>query len=291
VAGGDYRLKVGFVDHPKVERLVRLLGDGVLRNLLRVFEYAALNRPDGNLASLTSEDIEMVARWSRRRPGKFVEALLKVGFLDENGSGSFRLHDWCEHQPFLASFAERSERAKKAARMRWDSEVDDANSMRDASAEHAPEMPGVCATDAERNAPSPIPIPTPTHKNGASAPEVGSTLRSGKRKPRKIEYSPEFEKAFGIYPPTSEGHSKAAAYRAWRARIAAGVSPDELIGGVERYAAFIQASGRTVKMASTFFGPDEHWKLPWAFADSRTNGKKPEQPLPTGEEYFAAQEK
>jgi hypothetical protein len=45
MANTDYRLKVGFVDHPKVEKLVRLLGDSALRNLLRLFEYAALNRP------------------------------------------------------------------------------------------------------------------------------------------------------------------------------------------------------------------------------------------------------
>jgi hypothetical protein len=284
VAGGDYRLKVGFVDHPKVKKLVRLLGDGALRNTLRLFEHAALNHPDGNLAGLTSEDIEMVARWSRRRPGKLVEGLLKVGLLDENGSGSFQLHDWCEHQPFLASFAERSARAKNAARVRWNSEAVDANSMRDACAEHASAMPDVCATYAERNAPSPTPIPSPTHKNGASAPDV----LSGKKKSRKLEYSLEFEKAFSLYPPTSQGHSRPAAYRAWCARIAAGVSPDEIIAGVERYRAYVQASGTIVKNASTFFGRDEYWKLPWLFNGGGSNGKKSETrtPPPTFDELL-----
>ena len=279
----DYRLKVGFVDHPKVEKLVRLLSDGALRNLLRLFEYAALNRPDGDLTGLTSEDLEMVARWSTRRSGKLVEALLRVGFLDEKGSGSFRLHDWCEHQPFLATSAQRSARAKKAAQVRWDSEPGNAHSMRDASAEHAPEMPDACAMDAERNAPS----PSPSHKNGAYAP---GGVDARRKTLRKLEYSGEFETAFSLYPPTSEGHSKSDAYRAWRARIAAGVSPDEMIAGVKRYAAYIRASGRMVKIASTFFGPGEHWKLPWAFAGIGVNGKKPAQPLPTGEEYFATQE-
>jgi hypothetical protein len=88
-------------------------------------------------------------------------------------------------------------------------------------------------TDAERNAPS------PSHKNGAAALGIGPK-GSRKNPARKIEYSPEFERAFSLYPPTPEGHSKSDAYRAWRARIAAGVSPDEMIAGVERYAAYIR---------------------------------------------------
>lgn len=287
MAGNDYRLRIGFVDHPKVEKLVRLLGDGALRNLLRLFEYAALNRPDGNLVGLTSEDLEMVARWSTRRPGKLVEALLKVGFLDgndsrtdENQSRSFQLHDWCEHQPFLASYSERSERAKKAAQARWNATSADAGGKRDECAEHETDVLDACAMHAERNAlflSSPS-ISPPTQ--GALAPEGISNGRSRKRK--GLQYSPEFEKAFSLYPPKPEGHSKSDAYRAWQARIAAGATSDELIAGVERYAAYVRASGTTmIKMASTFFGPGEHWKLPWAFAGSRTNGVSAKaSPLP-----------
>jgi len=47
-----------------------------------------------------------------------------------------------------------------------------------------------------------------------------------------------------------------------------GISPDDLHAGVERYAAYCRATGNVgtpyVKQAATFFGPDEHFREPWA---------------------------
>lgn len=70
-----------------------------------------------------------------------------------------------------------------------------------------------------------------------------------------------FELAWAVYPPRPN-NSKAAAKRAWLARVAAGVVPEVMLEGVRRYAAFVQIEGtdpKFVKMASTFFGPDEHY--------------------------------
>jgi hypothetical protein len=95
---------------------------------------------------------------------------------------------------------------------------------------------------------------------GADAPDVGAR----ERRREKREYSPDFERAMSAYPPRVQGNSKPAAYKAWCARIADGVSHEEMIAGVQRYATYVRGTGAMlVKQASTFFGPDEHWKQPW----------------------------
>lgn len=91
------------------------------------------------------------------------------------------------------------------------------------------------------------------------------------------EPSPEFMAAWKLYPSRgSRGNPRKAAWKAWRARIRGGVPAQEMIDGVARYAAHIDAEGKTgtqfVMMASTFFGPDEHWKEP--YGTSRQAGTK-----------------
>lgn len=86
-----------------------------------------------------------------------------------------------------------------------------------------------------------------THPTSADAAEV---------------YSPDFEQFWTLYPRKLE---KRAAYKAWRARIKAGVPPASLIAAAEHYAAHCAASGKPpeyVKHAKTFLGPSgsyEDW--------------------------------
>ncbi|EJH1758859.1 DNA-binding protein [Escherichia coli] len=81
------------------------------------------------------------------------------------------------------------------------------------------------------------------------------------------EYSPEFEQAWQEYPKRAGGNSKSAAFKAWKARIREGVTPETMLNGVKRYAAWVRVSGNTgtqfVKQASTFFGPDRHFDESW----------------------------
>lgn len=81
----------------------------------------------------------------------------------------------------------------------------------------------------------------------------------------KSKYSADFEEAWSEYP-ARPGNSKAAAWKAWTARLKAKVSPETLVEGVRRYAAYCKAKGTEpeyVKMASTFFGPAEHYAADW----------------------------
>lgn len=89
-----------------------------------------------------------------------------------------------------------------------------------------------------------------------------------KHKAKAEEVVNSFELAWSIYPSRGDhGNPKAPALKAWRARIAANVLPEDLIAGIERYAKFCDATGKTgsefVKMASTFFGPSKFWLEPW----------------------------
>ncbi|EOO4146993.1 helix-turn-helix domain-containing protein, partial [Escherichia coli] len=96
---------------------------------------------------------------------------------------------------------------------------------------------------------------------GASA-DASAPARSARQ-----EYSPEFEQAWQEYPKRAGGNSKSAAFKAWKARIREGVTPETMLNGVKRYAAWVRVSGNTgtqfVKQASTFFGPDRHFEESW----------------------------
>jgi len=84
----------------------------------------------------------------------------------------------------------------------------------------------------------------------------------------KGKYSAEFEEAWSEYPKRP-GASKAATWKAWQARIKAKVSPEVMVEGARRYAAYCKAE-RTepqfIKQPATFFGPDEHYEADWVVA-------------------------
>lgn len=85
-------------------------------------------------------------------------------------------------------------------------------------------------------------------------------------KPKKATgYSAEFEAAWSEYP-TRPGNSKAAAYKAWKARLTAGATVLEMIEGTRKYAIYCKVEGtepQYVKQAATFYGPGEHFSADW----------------------------
>ncbi|MBK2541654.1 helix-turn-helix domain-containing protein [Klebsiella quasipneumoniae] len=105
------------------------------------------------------------------------------------------------------------------------------------------------------------PVNEPIKHTGASA------IASAPTRSAKQDYSPEFEKAWQAYPKRAGGNSKAAAFKAWNARLKDGVKPEAMLAGVKRYAAFARATGSAgtqyVKQAASFFGPDRHFEESW----------------------------
>ncbi|CAH3600967.1 hypothetical protein AI2694V1_1479 [Enterobacter cloacae] len=103
---------------------------------------------------------------------------------------------------------------------------------------------------------------------------------SSQNRSSKENYSNEFEQAWQAYPKRAGGNSKAAAWKAWKARIKDGVTTVAMLDGVNRYAAYVRATGSAgtqyVKQAATFFGPDRHfdesWQAPAVAASGRSGG-------------------
>ena len=148
----DIRLSLEFFDHPKVGKLERRLGLEAVVCLLKLWGWAAKNRPNGKLEGLDVEDVEFVARW-KGSEGEFVATLLALRLLDEV-DGGFAVHDWEEHQAYASKSEERSSKARKAAEARWNKSAElsvttgsDAKSMlRDATS-----MPDACDRQCPRN--------------------------------------------------------------------------------------------------------------------------------------------
>lgn len=113
----DIRLSTEFLDHPKVVKLMRRLELKGLFALLRFWMWVAENRPDGDLAHMDAEDIEIAAKWDGES-GALVAAMRAVRLLDGD-EGSYAVHDWQEHQPWVAKRDDRREQARNAAVARW----------------------------------------------------------------------------------------------------------------------------------------------------------------------------
>ncbi len=110
-------------------------------------------------------------------------------------------------------------------------------------------------------------------------PKSISSLVSGseKKDSSKENYSTEFEQAWQAYPKRAGGNPKAAAWKAWKARIKDGTNSEVMLAGVKRYAGYVRATGsegtQFVKQAATFFGPDRHFEESWQAPSGPTKGR------------------
>lgn len=114
--------------------------------------------------------------------------------------------------------------------------------------------------DGKRNATA---LPTQSDTNGNRVEEKRKEEKVIVGDSGEIPYTEDFEEAWRLYPDRPNNPKKAA-FRAWKARINQGVDAAELIRATARYAEYCRSENiepRYIKRASTFFGPDEHWKL------------------------------
>lgn len=186
----DFRLNVGFISHPKTVKLRRRCGDAAVLSLIALFGFTAQNKPDGNLAGMSDEDIGIAAKWDGE-PAIFVSALLECRFLDD-ADGHFVVHDWAMHNGWAANAPSRSEQGKKAASHRWQRNpalppdaIGNAASINQHSDGHKPALP----SNANSNAPTPIPSPIP-NPSPSPSPE---------------DRNPQLAVAVFLWAPTSEG--------------------------------------------------------------------------------------
>ncbi|MGS3341506.1 helix-turn-helix domain-containing protein [Citrobacter amalonaticus] len=106
---------------------------------------------------------------------------------------------------------------------------------------------------------------------------------SSENRSSKENYSNEFEQAWQAYPKRAGGNSKAAAFKAWKARLKDGVKPEDMLAGVKRYAAYVRTTGSVgtqyVKQAATFFGPDRHFEEAWQTPSAPGGGRRSALPV------------
>ena len=146
----DIRIGVDFPDHPKVRALSRRIGEDCIKYLIRFWLWTARYKPKGNLKGIDAAEIEFAAGWGGKG-GELHAALLKEGWIHESDKGLV-VHQWGEHQPWACRAEERRERAKKAARARWNV---NAHSIAGGITN------GIAGSNAEGNTPSPLPFPSP----------------------------------------------------------------------------------------------------------------------------------
>jgi len=76
-----------------------------------------------------------------------------------------------------------------------------------------------------------------------------------------------FDLAWQQYPKRGGANPKGAALHAWQARLGEGVTADEMVMGLGRYASYCTATGKIgseyVMQAKRFFGPDRPFAEPW----------------------------
>ncbi|WP_458399305.1 hypothetical protein [Mailhella sp.] len=246
----DIRIKLDLFEHPKLRKLRRRLGaEGVL-GLLRLWLWAAANRPDGLLRGLDADDLELAAQWEGQ-PGELAAALCELRLLDflplekEGGAASalppsergaapagvaFRIHDWCEHQPWASRTEERSRIARQAAKARWSGDDDEkaakkskdmnqiCSNMLDASPSNAPR-----AKSREPRAESPKPEALPeTLREQAGEAVVAERKALPAEQLGRAGQSGVVE---GVLP-AGQGDAAGAALPAERATLSAGVFPE-----------------------------------------------------------------
>ena len=201
----DFRIEVGFFDHHKTRRLIASLGLPAVWSLMRLWEFATVNKPDGELRGMTPSDIAAACHYEAD-PDSFLAELERLGWINReysHGVPVFSLHDWQEHQPFVVNAPARRDAARKAAESRWKKQTkgsdtqkadaaqgaiyNDATRMRPASTD----AEGNADRNAGGNAPAFLPSSLPTNQTPlppvtpSQPPALPSPFRSGFERNRR----------------------------------------------------------------------------------------------------------
>lgn len=104
----DIRVDVGFLDHWKTDTLMATLGAESVLALMRLWIFAAQNKPNGRLIGVQTNMIERIAKW-RGGTGLLLQCLAETRLIEQDSEGVWLLHDWEKHQPHAERNALRAE--------------------------------------------------------------------------------------------------------------------------------------------------------------------------------------
>lgn len=197
----DARISVGLPSHPKTKKLIRRCGASGAWRLVCLFLWAAANKPDGDLAGMTVEDIELAADWDGD-DGRFVAVMVEVGFLDVIGDG-YQIHDWNIHNPWAAGSEARSEKARWLATCKHHGREKASELMPEyaerllRSASSTPTVESKHSDSMQKSefscapSPSPSPLPSPNSKEIAAAATEQPSTENQEKLPPPSNYSKE----------------------------------------------------------------------------------------------------
>ena len=145
-------LDLDLEQHPKMQRLIRMVGPDAALYVIRLWVHAAKFFPEtGRLDGYSDDDLHRVMNWTQKEMN-LAEKLRFCNFIRSGKKGPY-IHDWSDHAGHLRAFKQR---AKSAAKKRW-SKYATSNAI----------------SNATSNAPTYPTIPTkPTLKSEASLKPV-----------------------------------------------------------------------------------------------------------------------
>ena len=184
MGSSDFRVQVGFFEHPKVRKLQAKLDYAGVVALLHLYQFLTLQKScDGMLSGMDSDDIAVAADY-RGVPAELVKALTDCRLMDRYRN-TYRIHDWASHNPWVASFGDRSAKARHAANVKHgnvepNSRSNYAPSTNNGAHRTAPSTKTVCPiSDSDSDS---FPSPTPGTAYNAPAPSTGRVLTPEEQK-------------------------------------------------------------------------------------------------------------
>ena len=164
----DIRLGVNFFNHIKTLKLEKCCGKEGVLCLLKLWVWAAVNRPSGDLSGYCSEDLELFCGWTGE-PGLFFETLRDVGWVDVGDDGtSPRLHGWGEFQTWVTDAARREDISRLGALARKNRTAYERlkaqgvkGITKEEYAKYLHWSSGFSLSNAPAPAPAPSPVPVP----------------------------------------------------------------------------------------------------------------------------------
>lgn len=151
----DIRINIAFWDHWKTLTLKAELGLEAVESLQRLWCFAAMNKPSGLLDGMSPKVIEMASRWTGEK-GAWIAMLEELRFVEKVGDW-YALHDWEDHNGFVATAEARSVQAKAAVNKRWNKR----NTPSDTDRNTDGNTDGNTDRNTDGNTPSPYPYPSP----------------------------------------------------------------------------------------------------------------------------------
>jgi hypothetical protein len=214
---------------------VQSMSEAMQRRLMMLFCLRCSN----TLVTLQDDELAFALRIKDEELAETKLLFLRKGFIGDD----WEILQWEKRQFVSDSSAPRvkkhREKAKADAAKQAETEP-----KQDCNVTLTPQIQN--RTDTEQNR-------TDTEKTNAPASPV-------------VDLDQQFAEVWAAYPKRP-GSSRADSLKAWKARIKAGATADEILEGVWRYAKYVAANrteDRFIKQPQTFFGPGDHFRSDWS---------------------------